>query len=125
MAGRNAPHIVVSEHADGPRVTEYPSKKAAVAAGSALRASGAAETYVYSKADAAKHGLDPRAKDPASQARTSADQATMEGRHADAEQHRQAAQDLHAKAIDASQQTTGGGSGGNPNHDEKGRFSSG
>lgn len=54
------PYILVV----GSKATDYPSKAAAQKAGRALRAKGVANAFTYSKADAAKFGLDPRSKAP-------------------------------------------------------------
>lgn len=53
------PHIVVEFLADGPKVTEHPTKKDAHEHGMRSRRAGI-DAFAYSVADAAKHGLDPR-----------------------------------------------------------------
>ena len=52
-------HIVVAHHADGPKVTDHASKKAAMARGKELRAQGVT-AVVHSAENARKFGLDPR-----------------------------------------------------------------
>lgn len=54
------PYIVVAELADGPAVTDHPSKAAAHQAGKILRRAGVV-AFAYSVEDALKFGLDPRA----------------------------------------------------------------
>ena len=58
-SGKAQPHIVVAHHSDGVKVTDHPTKAAAMEHGRALRKAGVL-AYVHSAANAAKHGLDPR-----------------------------------------------------------------
>lgn len=58
---RKPTHIVVAHLADGERVTEHPSKAAALRDARKHRAGGV-DAYVYGVDFAAKFGLDPRKK---------------------------------------------------------------
>ncbi len=53
------PYIVVAHLADGVRVTDHATKKAAHDAGMAFRRRGVV-AFAYTAADAIKFGLDPR-----------------------------------------------------------------
>ena len=52
-------YIVVAHNADGPKVTDYATKKEAHAAGQELRRQGI-KAFAHSEKDAKKLGLDPR-----------------------------------------------------------------
>lgn len=54
------PYVTVEQQADGLRVVDHASKKAAHAFGVSLRREGRV-VFAYSVETAAKHGMDPRA----------------------------------------------------------------
>jgi hypothetical protein len=53
------PYIFVAHNADGPKVTDHPTKKAAHEHAGSLRAKGVL-AYAHPKSVADKYGLDPR-----------------------------------------------------------------